>query len=386
MLNKEKRIKILMIATWYSPRSAEVMTAGVFHYEQSMALKKYADVALLFPYDQEISGKVSKKMENGLLTYRCSAAAKNPLAAFDEIYRAGKRVIEDFKPDIIHAHVAQGAGHLAYALSKWSKIPYMITEHSPIEQSNLDKKTVRLLTNQVYKNSVANVCVSGDSMQRLGEYFPKCSFRVIYNGIINPGTLEDDGIEYRVKGMTNALITAAFYDKSIKGYQYLLPAIKKLKDEGILIVLHICGGGEYLDYYKNMAKELGIDSRVIFYGQCDRKKVYSIMRQMDFSISASEFECSGVSVQEAMLQGNPMLVTRSGGANSLVTDETAIVVDRKSVDALVQGMKDMIERAGSFDRQVIRDYAEENFEIDNVSKRYMELYKSILGIGDKADE
>jgi hypothetical protein len=35
---------------------------------------------------------------------------------------------------------------------------------------------------------------------------------------------------------------------------------------------------------------------------------------------------------------------------------------------------------------VIRDYAEENFEIDNVSKRYMELYKSILGIGDKADE
>ena len=110
------------------------------------------------------------------------------------------------------------------------------------------------------------------------------------------------------------------------------------------------------------------------------------MRQMDFSISASEFECSGVSVQEAMLQGNPMLVTRSGGANSLVTDETAIVVDRKSVDALVQGMKDMIERAGSFDRQVIRDYAEENFEIDNVSKRYMELYKSILGIGDKADE
>ena len=87
-----------------------------------------------------------------------------------------------------------------------------------------------------------------------------------------------------------------------------------------------------------------------------------------------------------MLQGNPMLVTRSGGANSLVTDETAIVVDRKSVDALVQGMKDMIERAGSFDRQVIRDYAEENFEIDNVSKRYMELYKSILGIGDKADE
>ena len=372
------RLKILMIVTWYSPRSAEVMTEGVFHYEQTMVLKKYADVALLFPYDTEIQGIVSKKNENGLLTYRCSAASKNPALRFNELIRAGKKVIKDFKPDIIHAHVAQGAGHLAYALSKACHIPYMITEHSPIEASNLDNKMVRRLTNLVYKKSKANVCVSGDSMDRLGAYFPKCKFQVIYNGIISPETVEDDGETYKIKGYTNALITAAFYDKDVKGYQYLLPAIKKLKDEGVKIMLHICGGGNYFAYYRDMVRDLDIEDRVIFYGQCERRKVYSVMRQMDFSISASEYECSGVSVEEALFLRNPMVVTRSGGANSLVTDSTAIVVDRKSVDALVDGIKEMISRIDSFDRDAIHDYAKENFEIDSVSRKYKELYDSIL--------
>ena len=373
-----KKLRILMIVTWYSPRSAEVMTAGVFHYEQSMALQKYADVALLFPYDTEINGLVSKKNENGLVTYRCSASSKNPLISFNELIKAGKKVVLDFQPDIIHGHVAQGAGHLAYALSKKCNIPYIITEHSPIEQANLDNRTTRTLTSIVYKKSSANVCVSNDSMNRLGEFFPKCNFQVIYNGIVNPETVKGDEEIYRVNGYTNALITAAFYDKDVKGYQYLLPAIQRLKREGVKIMLHICGGGDYFNYYLDMAKNLDIEDRVIFYGQCERKKVYSVMRQMDFSISASEYECSGVSVQEAMFLKNPMLVTRSGGANSLCTEETAIVVDRKSVDALVDGIKQMIERLETFDRKKIRDYAEENFEIDNVSKKYMELYRRVL--------
>ena len=47
-------MKVLMVSSWYSPKDADVLTAGVFHYEQSMALKPYCDVALYFPYDSYI--------------------------------------------------------------------------------------------------------------------------------------------------------------------------------------------------------------------------------------------------------------------------------------------------------------------------------------------
>ena len=99
---------------------------------------------------------------------------------------------------------------------------------------------------------------------------------------------------------------------------------------------------------------------------------------MDFNISASLYECSGVSVEEALLLGRPVLVTRSGGANSLVTEDVAIVVDKGSIQALVDGIREMIRRLDSFDREAIRDYAFHNFEIDQVSQRYMALYRSLL--------
>ena len=38
----------------------------------------------------------------------------------------------------------------------------------------------------------------------------------------------------------------------------------------------------------------------------------------------------------------------------------------------------MIERLDEFDEEKIRTYALDNFEIDQVSQRYMELYKTLL--------
>ena len=49
-----------MVVSWYSPKDAQVMTAGVFHYEQSMALKAHCETALYYPYDENLKAKVIK--------------------------------------------------------------------------------------------------------------------------------------------------------------------------------------------------------------------------------------------------------------------------------------------------------------------------------------
>ena len=171
-----------------------------------------------------------------------------------------------------------------------------------------------------------------------------------------------------------------FYSKDIKGYQFLLPAIAQLKAEGMPVALHICGGGDYFEYYVNLAKELDIEDCCIFYGNCSKAKVYSIVSQMDFNISASLFECSGVSVEEALLLGKPMLVTRSGGANSLVTEKVALVVDKGSTQALAEGIRQMAQALPRFNKDAIRAYAEENFEIDHVSRQYLALYEEVTHV------
>ena len=373
----KKKLNVLMITTWYSPADAEVLTAGVFHYEQSMALQKYCNMALYYPYDTDLRCNFMKNTERGLLTYR-SRSYTGKITKYICWIRDFIKIYKEFRPDILHAHVAAGAGIIAEIFGKLFRIPVVITEHNPIELMNLDHTKIRRNNELAYQQSKANVCVSSDSMARLKTYFPQAKFQVIHNGIINPNSLESSEVLYAKEGRVNCCIVAAFYSKDIKGYQYLIPAMKELLDKGLPITLHICGGGDYFDYYVNMANELGISEHCIFYGNCDRNKVYDIIRQMDFSISASIFECSGVSVQEAMLLGKPLVVTKSGGANSLVTSDTAIVVDRESTQALVDGIQEMVEKLPEFDEQKIKDYAFVNFEIDEVSKKYVELYESIV--------
>lgn len=372
-------MKILMVVNWYTPMKEETLTAGVFHFEQAMEFNKYADVRLYWPFEEDVRELVLNN-ENGLDTYRSGGGAnKSKIQWFTYTKSCLENIIKDFSPDLIQANVAYPAGLVAVLCARKHKIPVVLTEHAPIEAMHIDRIRYRWVRNYVYKKTDANICVSKDSMTRLKEIFPKRSFQVIYNSVIDPNGIKDDGNTYAVNGYINCAIVATFYDKEVKGYQYLIPAIKKLKDQDFKIKLHICGGGQYLEFYRNLAKELNVEEECIFYGQCNRQKVYSIVKQVDFCISSSVYECSGVSVQEEMLLGKPILVTKSGGANSLTTKDTAIVVDRNSVDALVDGVIQMQEQLADFNEKIIKEYAFTNFEISNVTKKYMDLFKSILG-------
>lgn len=358
------------------------MTAGVFHYEQSMALKQHCDVALYFPYDTDADEEFSDCIERGLLTWRRKMHDTkqghghwigHTLRTIADL----RAICKQYQPDVIHAHCCLPAGRAAVLFGKLYGYPVVITEHSPIEQMYLNSRSAKAQMTFTYGNSAGNICVSQDSMERLQKIFPDCNYQVIYNGIIAPDAAPADGIRYAVDGKINCSIVAAFYSKEIKGYQFLLPAVQMLRRKGIEIVLHICGGGDYLEYYRNMAEELGIQDSCIFYGQCDKRKVYTILSQMDFCISASIFECSGVSVEEAMLLGKPLVVTRSGGANSLVTEVTAIVVDRGAAEPLADGIERMIQSLDKYDSETIREYAYRNFEIGHVSRQYLQVYEQV---------
>ncbi len=375
-------MKVLMIATWYSSKKAEVMSAGVFHYEQSMALKQYCETALYYPFDADLDSGFEKGEERGLLTYRRRKRPyRIPKISYGihmiQVFFDLIRIRRDFQPDVIHAHCVGGAGRAARLFCKLFRCPLVVTEHSPIEQFPVNNRLLMKSYRTVYQESSANICVSPHSMKTLQEHFPDCSFQVIYNGIYAPQTMSLSEEVFRVDGKINACIVAAFYDLEIKGYQYLIPAVAKIKEKGIPFVLHICGGGDYLEHYRALARELGLEKECIFYGNCPKDKVYSIVSQMDFNISASIFECSGVSVEEALLIGKPVLVTRSGGANSMVDDSVSIVVDRGSEEPLVDGIEKMIQRLPQFDSNAIISYAKERFEIDCVSRQYRNVYQQI---------
>jgi glycosyltransferase involved in cell wall biosynthesis len=401
-------MNILFIVTWYSEHGVPI-DSGLFHYETAKALQKYCNVAIYWPCDSSLScSEFTRYNENGIITYRRGSGKLaysftkkiiNKIRSIENYKNYQKdleNIVREFRPDVIHAQCGIIAGLIAGLYNRAASktiggisIPYIVTEHHPIELMRLTSKISRLKFNFAYKHASANFCVSDDLMKKLDFYFPKQRFKVIYNGINDPSVFLNSAQSTMSKacdnsiyhlGFVNAAIVAAFYDKDIKGFQYLLPAIKGLKDHGIKIYLHVLGGGTYLDYYKTMATELDINNCITFYGQCDKETVYKYVSQIDFGISASLFESAGVTIEEMQLLGKPVVVTKSGGANSLVRDFSAIVVENGSIDALVEGLSAMVLKYKEFDSAKIRQYATENFEMDNICKKYLEIYRKISEI------
>jgi len=263
-------------------------------------------------------------------------------------------------------------------MAKKYNLPLVITEHTPIEISHVDKKGISYyLTKKAYHNSQANICVSEDSRMKLSKIFPECEFDVIYNGIILPD-FSDNEKKYYKEGYINIVIVAILYDLEIKGMKYLLGAMKQLKEQGKKVYLHHIGAGQYLDHFIDLAKELGVDDVCTFHGRCERRKLYEIVNEMDFFVSASLMECSGVSVQEAMLLGKPVLGTNSGGVDSLVPKEAGHIVEKGSAEALAEGITYMEEHLSSYDTEWIKNYAFSSFEIGHISRKYIELYDKLI--------
>lgn len=371
-------MNVLMIVSWYTPMGSEKLEAGVFHYEQSMDLKKYCNVAVYFPFDQNIQETETKEDEWGLLTYRSSYVPGKVRKTITQMKRTMARIVKEFKPDIIHAHCAGAAGFYASFLAKKYHLPMVVTEHSPVEISGVNHFGISyLFAKRAYGCSSANICVSRDSQKKLAKIYPRYSFEVIYNGILLPEYEEGTKENYR-EGYINVAIVAILYDLEIKGMKYLLQAMKLLKDQGKKFILHHIGGGEYLEHFKKLAVELGIGDICIFHGSCDRKTLYEIVDEMDFVVSASLVECSGVSVQEAMLLGKPVLGTNSGGVDSLVPGQAGHIVEKANAKALAEGMEYMRENLGTYDREWIRAYARTSFEMSNISRKYAELYARVM--------
>ncbi len=368
-----RKLNILIMPSWYFSYRRDNVTTGIFHYEQAVDLQNYCNVAVYYPFDRTLEEDMVRHEDRGVLTYRSQFHPKERIGNRIRIFRSFRKIREEFQPDIIFAHVAVEAGKYAAFLSDFYHIPLVLMEHSSTEVS-LAGKVGYYISKYVYGHCDYIACCSENLKNNLQQFFPKLKFHVVYNGIQPADIVSGSGKNYRVEGGTNIVIVGLFYSIDIKGYQFLLPAMRQILDKGCQAVLHIVGEGEYREHYMQMAKELGIEKECIFYGDCPRDKVYEIVGQMDFFVSSSILECSGVSVQEAMLLGKPVLVTKSGGANSLVTRDTAIVVDKGSTQALAEGLEEMIRRYGEFDTEKIKEYAENKFEISHISRQYMEIF------------
>jgi glycosyltransferase involved in cell wall biosynthesis len=114
---------------------------------------------------------------------------------------------------------------------------------------------------------------------------------------------------------------ASFY--KTKGYEYLIEAIKILKDEKSPILDQyqwiLIGDGPQLDNIKTKAKEHGLESYIKFLGAKD--KAHKYIKAFDAFVLPSVKEGLPYTLLEAGLAKVPIIATRVGGVAEIIEDQ-----------------------------------------------------------------
>jgi glycosyltransferase involved in cell wall biosynthesis len=237
-----------------------------------------------------------------------------------------KKVIREFKPDLVHAHYASSYGLLGalanshpFVISVWGSDVYDFPNISFVTKRALKynfKKSDRILsTSHVMAKETAKYTNKKVEITPFGvdtDVFKPMPALKLFNedclviGIVK--ALEKKyGIEFLIKAF--AIVKEQYKSRPVK--------------------LLIVGKGSLEAELKTLAKSLGIEKDVFFTGLVEHSKVPSYHNTMDVEVfpSVDDSESFGVSVIEASACGRPVVVSNVGGLPEVTKDgETGIVV------------------------------------------------------------
>ena len=224
-----------------------------------------------------------------------------------------KRIINEYKPDLIHAHDMRAT----YVVSKaCGKIPFV--SHVHVNTSNSRKLNLRSIAFYSAAKKAKHIYwVSDTAFNQF--YFNKSlanKSSILYN-IIDIDDLyrkmEEDKQSYNY----DVLFIGRLVEQ--KDPHRLLKISNMLKIRKPDIKIAVVGTGELLEELKQEASMLGLDNNVTFLGY--QTNPTKILHDAKIMLMTSRFEGTPMSALEAMALGTPIVSTPVDGLKELITND-----------------------------------------------------------------
>jgi Glycosyltransferase len=296
-----------------------------------------------------------------------------------------KKVISEFKPDIMHAHFATSYGLLGalsgfhpFVLSVWGSdvfdFPKKSFLHRKILEYNLKRADKILSTSNVMAVETKKYTDKEIEVTPFG----------INTGLFKPEKADraastpfsaDDIVVGTIK-----LIETKY------GINYLIEAFSTVakKHPELPLKLLIVGDGSERKNLESLTEKLEIKDKVYFAGMAEYQKVPYFHKIIDVyaALSILDSESFGVAIVEAEGCGKPVVVSNAGGLPEVVEDGvTGFVVERKNAEAAAEKLEKLVldaglrERTGKAGRERVLKFYDWN---ENVSQM-MRIYNKING-------
>jgi len=388
-------MKLLIVPSWY-PTNIHP-ESGTFFRDRAKILQQCGfsitiathilhstkDILKFKQNDNDINPEV----DDGVVVYKTESInpfPKMPNKTFNHykklILSLVKNVINISKPEFvfINSSLYGGAALAKYLHSEM--IPFMVSEHlKEFILKNQFSLFQKECINECYNYSSKIITTSKVLKNEIINNFNINSKRVLL--IPNPADTKYFLPKRSKTGDTFTFISVALL-RPEKRLDILIKAFAILSKHIPNIVLTVIGDGPEKNKLKLLSHKLGVNNRINFIGYQNKIAVSDILRDHDALVLSSDVETFGVVIVEAMSVGLPVIATKCGGPESIVVEETGVLVDSNDKNKLSLAMKNMIEDYNNYDSNTIRQIAINIYGDKAYGDNIMNAIDSVLSAKD----
>lgn len=301
--------------------------------------------------------------------------------AFPVLRREALALHRDEPFDLIHAHFIYPDGVVASRIGEALGIPVVSSEHAMWRPWLDNHPAVRRQVEQALPK-ISRLTAVSDALRRgitelFGDVVPVDVLPNVVDDhtfdVARPGEIRDP----------NHLLFVGLI-RHVKGLDVLVRALGRLLSNRPELRLSVAGGSFFRGYERDAAEvrtlvtTLGLGDRVRFLGDVAPSDVARLMRTSALLVVPSRRESFSLVTAEALASGTPVVATRCGGPEEIVTEQTGVLADVDDPASLANAIEEALAR--KFDPAVLRRSAIERFGRAAAVVRLEKLYAQVTGV------
>lgn len=293
--------------------------------------------------------------------------------------------LEKQMPDIVHLHWLYPSGLAAPAI-KYTGYPVLLTIHGGDWYTNVGNKRLIPRLRKCLHACDKIICVGKQLKEDISRYFPILNKKLIHipHGIDTsqfcPATADKNysSVFGWDKDKINILCVANLYHE--KGIDLLIKAFSNIQDKDLhhLHIISAGGDSKTRSDVNLLIDDLSMRNQITFYNSQPHEILADFYRAADLLVSPSRKEGFGLVVAEAIACGTPVLATRSGGPEEIVTPECGILVEAGNVKSLSDGLVNILRKLGLYQAMEMHRYINTNFSVSEKKKKLISVYDDLL--------